>query len=253
LAVKKFPAKIYAFTEDDCTIEPDWLIKIETALAEGVGSVGGPDLLPFNMGWFPTALDRILDSPLGRVGAKGSNGKVNSWYFPRKENIAVPVWVFEKVGQFREDQIFGAEMDFARMVREAGLKTVYLADNPVWHKRNTTIPKLLLRNYYMAEDKVRLMRETGSFTKSFHFLIFILTVILGIIGFSALFFSTMQIIFMMLLAGYFSLLLTLSVSSAGYTGRKSVGFGVFFLAPLHHLSIVTGILKGVLTNPKKRI
>ena len=41
LAVKKFPSNVYVFTEDDCTFEPDWLLKFEPALGDGVGAAGG--------------------------------------------------------------------------------------------------------------------------------------------------------------------------------------------------------------------
>ena len=250
LAVKAFPARVYVFTEDDCTFEPDWLIKFDAALADGIGSIGGPDLLPPDMGLLETVLDCILNAPLGRVGAKAVEGKANVWYHPHKENMAVPAGVFTRVGPFQEGRVFGVETEFARRVREAGLKTVYLADNPVWHKRVTTFSRLLQRNFYMAEEKIHLMREKGSFLKSLHFVVLMMALMMALIGLGALVSSVGRFLFLLSLAGYFSFLLAISVLSAIRTGRITVAIGVFFFTPIHQISILAGIFKGVMTRPR---
>jgi hypothetical protein len=249
--IARVAAQVYVFTEDDCTFEADWLRKLDSALLEGVGAAGGPDLLPPGMGWFAITLDCIINSVLGRVGAKPKQDSAKGWYHPHKENMAITANAFDRVGTFPPQRLYGAELEMARRIRAAGMKTVYLADNPVWHKRITTFPTLIRSNVQMAMEKVHVMRENGTFLKSFHFIALLAALLLLLVVLGATVSATSRWLLILLMTGYVAGLGYMAVGAAKSSGKKSVGWGVLLITPLHQLSIVIGIVAGALTAPQR--
>jgi GT2 family glycosyltransferase len=253
-AIQRTPGRCYVFTEDDCTFEPDWLKKIEDAFKDGVGAVGGPDILPDGLGWFPGAIDCVLNSYLGTAGMRRGDGRRKDRYYPRKENMAIPAWVLERVGNFPERKHLGGEMEIAGRIRDADLRIRYLPENPVWHRRITSFGNFIRITAYTASEKVRLMREQHAFIPSPHFLLLLAT-ITGILIALFSFISSPARVFLTALAGaYLIALLACAVFSALRTRSVSVGLGVLTLIPVHHLSLIFGTTKGAFsgTNPEKK-
>jgi hypothetical protein len=247
-AMERIPGRYYAFTEDDCMLQPDWLRKFETALTDEIGALGGPDILPEGMGWFPRAFDCILSSFFGTLGAKRGNVSKENWYHPRKDNMMIPATVFERVGSFPEKMIFGAEMEMAKRIREAGFRIKYLPDNFVLHRRVTTLPSLMKRNAFMSAEKVRLLRKRGAFSQSPHFLVLMAAMASALIGLIALIASPARTLLAVLIITYIAILLFVTFSSLIRSRSLSVGFGVLLLMPLHHLSIACGTIHGAVTK-----
>ncbi len=249
-AMERFPGRHYVFTEDDCMFYPDWLHKFEAALNEEVGALGGPDILPEGMGWFPRALECILSSFFGTAGAKRGKVPKQEWYYPRKENTVIPAKVVDRIGKFPETMIFGAEMEMAKRIRDNGFRIKYLPENPVIHRRVTTFGNLLKRNMYISAEKVRLLRNQNAFVQSPHFLL--LTAVIGgiLIGMLSLISGLARSLLWVLIGMYIVVLLFLGISSLVRTRSVSVGLGVMLLLPCHHLSIVCGVIQGAITKTK---
>jgi len=243
-AMDKVPGRYFIFTEDDCMFEPDWLTKFDRVLSDDLGAAGGPDILPEGMGWLPRALDCILNSFLGTAGAKrGDKGK-NEWYYPRKENTVIPAKVIKRIGKFPENMIFGAEMEMAKRIRDAGLQIKYIPDNPVWHRRVTTFRNLIRRNIYHAAEKVRLLRRQRSFSRSPHFIVFLAAATGLSLGLFSMVNNYARSLFLAMTGLYLAAVLFIAASSFIRTRSVSVGLGILLLLPSHHLSIMTGVVKG---------
>ncbi len=246
LAIQRVPGQYYVFTEDDCTFESDWLQKFETAFQENSGAFGGPDLLPENMEWFPKTLDCLLNSMLGTAGMRRGKSHTES-YYPRKENMAIPAKILERIGPFPEDKSLGGEMEMAVRIREAGFQVNFLADNPVWHRRVTTIPNFLRLASYLASQKVRILKQQHNFLRSLHFGMFLAILLIFLLGILSFFTAAAQAILASLFGIYLTALIFTGISCIRKTQSLSVGLGVLLLIPLHHTSIIIGIIRGMLT------
>jgi hypothetical protein len=99
-------------------------------------------------------------------------------------------------------------------------------------------------------EKVHLMRERGSFFKSPHLVVLIIAVALGVDRPQRPGQPCWTASFLHPLGGLLFFSAGISVSSLGRTGSKAAGLGVLLLTPIHQFSILVGILKGVMTNPK---
>ena len=249
-AMQKVPAQYFVFTEDDCMFEPDWLTKFDPVLQDDIGAVGGPDLLQEGMGWLPKSLDCILNSFLGTAGKKKGEGLKDDWYYPRKENTVIPAKVIKRIGNFPEDMIFGAEMEMAKRIRDAGLQIKYLPDNPVWHWRYTTYVNFLRRNIFHANEKVRLLRRQQAFIGSPHFIVFWVAVAGLALGLFGLANNIARMTFLILALFYLVLVLLIAASSLVRSRSPAVGLGVILLLPSHHATIIMGVMKGVTSKIK---
>ncbi len=251
-AIQSAPGLCYVFTEDDCTFEPDWLYKIEAALTNKVGAIGGPDILPAGMGWFPRALDCVLNSYLGTAGMRRGDGRRADEYYPRKQNMAIPAWVLNRVGNFPEEKPVSGEIEMASRIRAADLQVKFLPDNPVWHRRVNSLHNFIQLNAYMASENVQCIREHGIFAGSRHFLVLLATMVGALLGVLSMVNSHVRIFVLALAVIYILALLTCAVSSAVRTHSVSVGLGVLVLMPAHHLSLMFGITKGAITRTKTK-
>jgi GT2 family glycosyltransferase len=247
-AMQKVQGVCYVFTEDDCTFEPDWLQKFEHALSDEVGILGGPDILPQGMGLFPRALDCVLNSYLGTAGMRRGDGNRAKDYYPRKENMALPAAVVARVGAFPEEITIGGEMDIARRIRDADFTVRYLPDNPVWHWRKTTLLNFIRLSAYTAFQKVKLLRRHRSFVMSAHFFVLMATLAVVLLGVASLVAGHARPLIEVLSGIYLSALLLTAASSVMRTRSVVIGLAVFLMLPLHHLSLVSGIVSGAVVK-----
>lgn len=249
-AIQKVSGQCYVFTVDDCTFEPDWLRKIEEGLIDGVGALGGPDILPDGMGWFLTALDCVLNSYMGTAGMRRGNGRRLNQYYPRKENMAISAQVLSHVRSFPEAKVYSGDMEIANCIREAGFQVKFLPNNPVRHRRVTSFCKFLQNAAYVASEKVQFMREQHAFRKSLHFLVLMAIIGVALVGLFSLVSSYARIFLVTLSGAYLVVLLSTAVLSAVRTRSVLVGFGILMLLPAHHVSLIFGIIKGIATQIK---
>lgn len=245
-AIKMMPAQVYIFTEDDCTFMPDWLNKFKDALTDEVGALGGPDILPDGLGWFPKALDCTLNSFFGTAGIRGKSNQDSEYYYPRRQNMAIPERVINRVGGFSEEVLTGSELDLTHRIRTAGFKIKFLADNPVIHRRVTTYITFFRSNAYRAASNVQSLRRQKAFASSLHFFVFLLTVATVLLGLLSLFNIYLRILLMISVATYFIVLCIYGIVSAIRTSSVCVGFGSMWLMFTHHFSLVIGTLFGAL-------
>lgn len=245
-AIERFPAEVFVFTEDDCIVPAGWLRKIERSLKDRTGMLGGPDVLPENMSRFTHVVDAILNSFLGTAGMRGGGKVPPEQYYPHKENMAVPSRVLKEVGKFQEENFFGGEMEMADRIRRAGYTVDYMEDNPVIHRRVTTLKHFLLLTAYRASEKIRLMGKDNPFLKTLRRFVPGIATLLLLLAALSLFVPPARTVLTGLCMAYVGLLAIPAVAWAIRKRSPAVGLGVLVVMPLYHGSILLGILSGIL-------
>jgi glycosyltransferase involved in cell wall biosynthesis len=246
-AVKKIRALYYVFTEDDCTFYPEWLRKFEAVMSDEVGAACGPDILPDGMEWFPNTIDAVLNSYMGSAGMRRRDGLKGNIFNPRKQNMVIPASVFDRVGYFN-DMPIGGELDYALRIRRAGLQIRFFPENPVLHRRVASLSSFVRVTAFLASAKVKLMRGKNVFTFSPHFFVLLATLVGALIGIFSVINSFARTLFEALIVVYIVSLTLTMVSSSIKKWSIPVGAGVFLIMPLHHLSIVIGVIKGTISK-----
>jgi len=245
-AVAACPAQVYVFTEDDASFEPDWLRKIESWLNEKTGALGGPDVLPNDMGPLAEALDELLNSPLGSPGRR--KGIREEDFCPRKDYLVIPASVLAAAGPFPEDMLFGTEIEMCRRIRARGLDVKYMADNPIWHRRVTNVGNFLRRNVRIAAEKVQLLRRQGRFWKSAHALVLFAASAAVLLGALAFFSPPIAALWSLSAAAYIAIAIALAVRAFRNKRHLASAAAVLGLMPCHHASVACGGLKGWLSR-----
>jgi len=248
--IKSLPSDCYVFTEDDCTFTPAWLKKIETHLDRRPGILGGPDILPGKMDRFTQIVDVILNSWMGSGGMRSGEKGPSKQYVPHKENMVIPSSVLEAVGPFPENNVFGGEMEMADRIQKAGYDVAYMDDNPVFHRRISSLPIFIGMTRYRTTEKTALLGDRISFLRTLRYVIPGTVAFIAALLLMAPFFPWARIFLALLALVYLGGLTVLSFRGAVRKKSVLVGLGVFFILPLYHLSIITGVLSGML---KKRI
>ena len=136
---------IIAYTDDDCTVDRDWLRNLVSGFtSEEIGGVGGPvflsDELLFKKFW--TFRYRSFD-----LGDRKHFVKVLI-----TGNLAVRREVFKKI-EFDEALIFhdSEDVDFCRSLTDAGYRLLYMPSAKVYHHVNfkrLSIQNLLKRAFF---------------------------------------------------------------------------------------------------------
>ena len=242
-AVAACPAEHYIFTEDDTSFHPDWLHKTEKWINDRTGALGGPDVLPERMGPLPEALDELLNSPLGSPGR--SKQIRDEDFCPRKDYLVMPANILAAVGPFPEKLLFGAEIEMCRRIRAGGWDVKYMADNPIWHRRVTTINTFLKRNVHIAREKVQLLQRQGRFWKSAHALVLYAAVVAVAISVLACFNRTFAEFWLLGFAAYALLALALALRTLIRKRHMGSAAVVMGLLPCHHASVACGVLLGL--------
>lgn len=251
-AIRAIQGENYVFTEDDCSFETDWLLKIEKALTGEVGAIGGPDFIPEGMSWFSQVMDCMINSFLGNVGTRRGHGDGENTYYPPKENMTIPAKTIAMIGEFAEERIIGSEMEMAKRIKDAGLEIKFTPDNHVWHRRVNSVKNFFRFSSLMASEKVQLMRKQQTFIPSLHFLM-LLAGIAGItIGVLSLVNTYAGIIFSVFFGCYLLVLSGIAIQSVFRTRSLTVGVGVFVLMQIYHVSLFFGILEGTFIRRKDR-
>lgn len=145
-AINKAKGEIIAFTDDDCSMDSDWLKKaIKYFEDKNVGIVGGPNLTPKSdsflshcfgyamASYFSTASMslRYKKADKKKKGATEKNLIFN--------NLFVRKSVFDKGILLNEKMFPNEENEFMNRVQKSGFKLVYEPDVYVYHPRKKSI------------------------------------------------------------------------------------------------------------------
>lgn len=157
----------------------------------------------------------------------------------------MPATVLAAIGPFPEDLLFGAEIEMCRRIRARGWDVKYMADNPIWHRRVTTVGSFLKRNVGIAREKVQLLRRQKRFWGSAHALVLYAT-IAAFVGTVLAFFSDwIALLWLLGFGAYVMFALALARRTLLNKRHPSSAAAVLGLLPCHHASVACGVLLGL--------
>jgi len=144
---------VFAYTDSDCMVDPDWLYYlIGTLLSGDYAGVGGPNVTPPAKNWIQACVAAAPGGPshvlLTDVVAEHIPGC----------NMAFYRWAYEGVGGFdTEYRKAGDDVDFCWRIQQAGWVIAFSPTAIVWHYRRFTLRAFLKQQdgYGEAESLLR--------------------------------------------------------------------------------------------------
>jgi GT2 family glycosyltransferase len=127
--------EVFAYTDSDCMVDPDWLYYLIGTLVSGdYAGVGGPNVTPPAKNWIQACVAGAPGGPshvlLTDVVAEHIPGC----------NMAFYRWAFEGVGGFDTEYCkAGDDVDFCWRIQQAGWVVAFSPTAIVWHYRRFTL------------------------------------------------------------------------------------------------------------------
>ena len=145
--------EIFAYTDDDCQADPDWLIYLSQALTDpAIVAVGGPNIPPP-----PRTLTQacVIAAPGGPAHVLLTDQTAE--HIPGC-NLAVRRSAFDKIGGFLPQyHAAGDDVDFCWRLLAAGGKIAFAPAAWVWHDRRTTVRAFLRQQQGYGKAEALLM------------------------------------------------------------------------------------------------
>jgi len=151
----------FAFTDDDCAPDPEWLLRLQRSCGEGrFAALGGPNLPPVPQSWQEAVVCAAPGAPshvlLDDAEAEHLPGC----------NLLVSRRAFEAIGGF--DPAFhtaGDDVDFCWRLRDAGYRLGFVPGAFVWHWRRPSV-RLFLRQQlgYGRAERLLLRKHPRRFS-----------------------------------------------------------------------------------------
>ncbi len=159
----------FLFLDSDCLLPPQWLNKIDSALAEHqYDAFGGPDTFHESFSPVLKAINYSMTSFIGTGGIRGSEKSVEKFY-PRSFNMGVSRKVYETIGGMRL-RYYGEDTDFSARIYEAGFKVGLIPEAFVYHKRRTSLPKFFKQISKIGLSRIVLGKLHKNMLKPIHLL-----------------------------------------------------------------------------------
>jgi glucosyl-dolichyl phosphate glucuronosyltransferase len=139
-AIVEARGDIIVFADDDILLEPDWLTQLTAPFAADtharIGAVGG-EVIPV----FPDGLPPWVAEWHAPLAFRADAGPLPAQQSPMGANLALPRWVFEKLGPFHTaldrtagNYFSGGDSEMIRRVRDAGLEVWFAPRAAVKHQ-----------------------------------------------------------------------------------------------------------------------
>lgn len=145
--------EVLAFTDDDCEVDPDWLLELAPLFVAGWDAAGGPNLPPP-----PAELPAAAVTAAPGAASHVMLDDAEAEHVPGC-NIAVRRTSYFEIGGF--DPAFrtaGDDVDFCWRLRDAGLRIGFAPNAFVWHHRRAC-PVGYLRQQIGYGKAERLLRR----------------------------------------------------------------------------------------------
>ncbi|MBL9210182.1 MAG: glycosyltransferase [Opitutaceae bacterium] len=139
-AIAEARGDILLFGDDDILVRPDWIAQMTVPLladaARRIGAVGG-EVIPV----FPDGLPDWVREWHAPLAFRSDTGPIESRHSPMGANLALPKWVFERLGRFHTaldraagNYFSGGDSEMIRRVRQAGLDVWFSPAAAVQHQ-----------------------------------------------------------------------------------------------------------------------
>lgn len=147
--------EIFAYTDDDCEVDVEWLEWIARAYACGdFAAVGGPNLSPVAQNEEEALLASVPGAP-----SQVMLDDCEAEHVPGC-NLTVRREAFEAIGGFRvKYRVAGDDVDFCWRLLEAGYRIGYQPAAVVWHHRRATFWRYLKQQLGYGRAEALLMED----------------------------------------------------------------------------------------------
>jgi hypothetical protein len=154
--------EVFAFTDDDCEPDLEWVARLRRVFAEGrFAAVGGPNLPPSPRTWQEAVVCAAPGAP-SHVMLDDEEAE----HLPGC-NLAVTRAAFEAIGGFDPAfQTAGDDVDFCWRLRDAGFRLGFAAGAFVWHWRRPSVRMFLRQQIgYGQAEHLLLKKHPQRFSK----------------------------------------------------------------------------------------
>ncbi len=142
----------FIILDSDCIVPPDYLKAVKNGLLKRpMDCFGGPDAAHESFSDLQKAINYSMTSYLTTGGIRGKNMAVQK-FEPRSFNMGLSKKAFEATGGFGKIHP-GEDPDLSLRLRKAGLKTHFLKDAFVYHKR-----RISWKSFYTQVKKFGMVR-----------------------------------------------------------------------------------------------
>ncbi len=152
--------EIFAFTDDDCVPDREWLTRLRPLFQQGkYAAAGGPNLPPPPRTWEEAVVCAAPGAPshvmLDDVDAEHLPGC----------NLAVTRAAFEAIGGFDPQfHTAGDDVDFCWRLHDAGFRLGFVPGAFVWHRRRPSVRAFLRQQLgYGRAEKILLTKHPSRF------------------------------------------------------------------------------------------
>lgn len=156
LGVNASKGEVLAFTDGDCWIPPDWLIKIVRSLQGGFDCVGGRVKAANSHRFLPKYLDRSLINPFPTASEFSTINDLKPFNYLATCNMAIRRQAFLKASGFDEEFKGGYDdHDFLAKALKAGCRVAYDPQIVVYHYHRERLADALKQVYWYGTGLAR--------------------------------------------------------------------------------------------------
>lgn len=233
-----------AFTDADCVVDEDWILKLLEPFEDDVAAVGGPNLTPEDDEPFARCVGlalSFLSKPGARYAYEGS--KIREIHHNPTCNVMYRKDVLEEVNGFNHDLVTTDDEELDYRIRQRGYRILYTPFARVKHYRRPNWKKFMRMAYYYGLGRMQSTKLHPDMGRWFHFapVLFILAIIsLAVLSFfNEIFMVMLASLALLYLAGVFMV-------SMVYTRKSECALLTFFmLVNFWILLYGAGMMRGV--------
>jgi len=158
------------FLDSDCEAHHDWLKNIlKIYKDESFDAFGGPDGSKNDFTLLQKAIDFSMTSIITTGGIRGHGEKRFTNFYPRTHNMGITRSTLQLVGYFGNLR-HGQDIEYSNRIRKAGLKTVYIKNALVYHRRRTSFKQFFKQVFNWGVARINLAKLDSDMLELIHFL-----------------------------------------------------------------------------------
>lgn len=181
MGMEKAGGDVFIFIDSDCTVAPQWLSAIDTALrAEQADAFGGPDSFRDDFPVLLKAINYSMTSFITTGGIRGHKKKSLGKYYPRSFNMGLTRKVYEKIGGFGKLR-HGQDIEFSHRILSSGAKVILIPEAIVFHKRRTSVKKFFRQVFNWGVARINLYKIDRKMLELVHALPAFATIIIFLV------------------------------------------------------------------------